>query len=71
MRVKSLTSMIKGGYDMKVYCVMEQDYYKHTGDEPDALCSIWLSKEQAEIVAKSLNEESAPYKYYVREEEVH
>ena len=55
---------------MKVYCVMEQDYYKHTGDEPDALCSIWLSKEKAEEVAKSLTEESAPYDYYVREEEV-
>lgn len=55
---------------MKVYCVMEQDYYKHTGDEPDALCSIWLSKEKAEEVAKSLTEEYAPYDYYVREEEV-
>lgn len=56
---------------MKVYCVMEQDYYKRTGDEPDALCSIWLSKEKADEVVKSLNEEYAPYEYYVREEEVH
>lgn len=49
---------------------MEQDYYKHTGDEPDALCSIWLLKEKAEEIAKSLTEKSAPYDYYVREEEV-
>lgn len=55
---------------MKVYCVMEQDYYKRVGDEPDRLCSIQLSKEKAEQVAKFLDGECAPYNYYVREEEV-
>lgn len=49
---------------------MERDYYKRTGNEPDRLCSIWLSKEKAEEVAKSLTEEYAPYDYYVREEEI-
>lgn len=53
---------------MKVYCVMEQDIFDY--EAPDALCSIWLSKEQAEKVAKSLDKEFAPYEHYVREEEV-
>ena len=52
---------------MKVYCIMEKDYYHCTVEK---LCSIWLSKEEAEKVAESLNEENAPYDYYVREEEV-
>lgn len=56
---------------MKVYCVMEKDYYSNSVDNPDALCSIWLSKEQAETIAKSLDEEYEPYEHYVREEEVH
>jgi hypothetical protein len=56
---------------MKVYCVMEKDIYDCSGDTPDALCSIWLSKKQAEIVAKSLDEEYEPYEHYVREEEAH
>lgn len=55
---------------MKVYCVMEQDYYNRY-DAADELCSIWLSREKAEKIAESLNEENAPYEYYVREEEVH
>lgn len=56
---------------MKVYCVMEKDYYDWSGDAPDSLCSIWLSKEQAEKAAKSLDEEYRPYEHYVREEEAH
>jgi len=55
---------------MKVYCVMEKDVYDCSGDAFDELCGIWLSKEQAEIVAKTLNEEFEPYEHYVREEEV-
>ena len=53
---------------MKVYCVMEKNYYRYSVEK---LCSIWFSKEKAEKVVESLNEEYEPYEYYVREEEVH
>lgn len=55
---------------MKVYCVMEKDPYDCSGNTPDALYGIWLSKEQAETVANALDEEYDPYEHYVREEEV-
>lgn len=55
---------------MKVYCVMEKDVYDCTGNVPDALYGVWLSKERAKMIAKSLDEEFEPYEHYVREEEV-
>lgn len=51
-----------------VYCVMEKDLYDCSGETPDALCSIWKSRAQAEIEAQKLNEENDPYEYIVSTE---
>lgn len=54
---------------MTVYCVMEIDAYGK-GDTPDALVNIWANKKLAEKEVARLNEDAAPYSYYVREEDV-
>ena len=57
---------------MKVYCVMKRNLYYFALGHVDELCSIWLSRKQAENVTIELNEETeSPYVYYVREEEAH
>ena len=55
---------------MKVYCVMEKDVYDWSCNTPDALCSIWFSKEKAETVAAELDVEFEPYEHFIRIEEV-